>query len=46
MAELYFANASGWARYREHIKPDGMQEWVDYERLLIFTSGTEMVGIA
>ena len=45
-AELYFPNASGWARYRDHIRPDGMQEWVDAERMVIFNSGTEMVGIA
>ncbi len=44
MAELYFPDASGWDRYREQIKPDGMQHLiVDPE---VFYSGTEMVGIA
>lgn len=46
MAELYFADAAGWAAYREQIKPDGMAEWVDYDAMLVFKSGTEMVGIA
>ena len=45
MAELYFPDASGWARYREHIRPDGMEEWVDGDALLVYCSGTEMVGI-
>ncbi|MDP6564761.1 MAG: hypothetical protein QF578_08050 [Alphaproteobacteria bacterium] len=46
MAELYFPDASGWASYREHIQPDGMEQWVDYDAMRIFQSGTEMVGIA
>ena len=46
MAELYFPDAAGWASYREHIRPDGMGQWVDADALLIFNSGTEMVGIA
>lgn len=45
MAELYFPDASGWAAYREHIQPDGMAHWVDYDTMSIFCSGTEMVGI-
>lgn len=45
MAELYFPNASGWARYRENIKDDGMGKWIDRETMSIFHSGTEMVGI-
>ena len=43
LAELYFHDASGWARYRETIKPDGMERWV--ERALVLTSQTEMVGL-
>lgn len=46
MAELYFPDASGWAGYREHIRPDDMKQWVDYDATLVFNSGTEMVGIA
>ena len=46
MAELYFPDASGWARYREKIRPDGMERWVDAGATLVFQSGTEMVGIA
>ena len=45
MAELYFPNADGWAAYREHIKPDGMERWVDGERMAVLRSHTEMVGI-
>ncbi len=45
MAELYFPDSSGWAAYRDHIKPDGMSQWVDYDAMQIFHSGTEMVGI-
>jgi hypothetical protein len=45
MAELYFPDASGWAAYKEHIRPDGMEQWVDYDAMAIFQSGTEMVGI-
>ena len=44
MAELYFPDASGWARYREQIKPDGMQHRINTWE--VFYSGTEMVGIA
>lgn len=46
MAELYFPNASGWASYREHIRSDGMERWVNADAMLVFYSGTEMVGIA
>ncbi len=45
MAELYFADADCWAGYRERIRPDGMQAWVDPDATLSFHGGTEMVGI-
>jgi len=45
LAELYFPNADAWARLREEAKPDGMEQWVDAAGTLLFTSGTEMVGI-
>lgn len=45
MAELYFHDPSGWARYREHIRPDGMEEWVDREGTLVLRAHTEMIGI-
>ncbi|OUX24817.1 MAG: hypothetical protein CBE16_12780 [Rhodospirillaceae bacterium TMED256] len=45
MAELYFSDASAWAAYQKHIRPDGMEQWVDYDAMAIFHSGTEMVGI-
>lgn len=45
MAELYFHDPSGWAAYRETIKPDGMEKWVDGERMHVLRAHTEMVGI-
>jgi len=44
-AELYFPDASGWAGYRDHIRADGMERYVDAAATLVFYSGTEMVGI-
>jgi hypothetical protein len=45
MAELYFPNAEAWARLQEIAKPDGMERFVDGAGTLVFTSGTEMIGI-
>jgi hypothetical protein len=45
MAELYFPDASGWSRYREVMKPDGMERWVDGERTVVLRAHTEMIGI-
>ena len=43
MAELYFADPSGWERYQEVIQPDGMERFID--GVTVLTSDTEMVGI-
>ncbi|MGI9325579.1 MAG: EthD domain-containing protein [Pseudomonadales bacterium] len=45
MAELYFPNASGWARYKEVIQPDGMEQWVANDGTLVLRARTEMIGI-
>ena len=45
LAELYFPDESGWQGYRQTIKADGMEAWVDTERMKILRSDTEMVGI-
>ena len=45
LAELYFHDPSGWDRYRELIKPDGMEEWVDPAGMQVLRGTTEMVGI-
>jgi len=45
MAELYFADAAGWKRYRETIRPDGMERWVDPDATLALRGRTEMIGI-
>lgn len=45
MAELYFPDASGWSRYREVIRADGMERWVADEGTLALRGGTEMIGI-
>ena len=35
----------GWKRYRETIKPDGMEQWVDGGATLALRGRTEMIGI-
>ncbi len=45
MAELYFPDPSGWARYNEVIKPDGMEEWVDGWGTVVQAGLTEMIGL-
>ena len=45
MAELYFHDPDGWAGYRQRIKADGMERWVDGERMHVLRARTEMVGI-
>jgi hypothetical protein len=45
MAELYFHNASGWARYRARIEADGMEQWVDPQGTLVLRAHTEMIGL-
>jgi len=45
LAELYFHDPGGWDRYRELIKPDGMEEWVDSTGMQVLRGTTEMVGI-
>ena len=45
LAELYFHDISGWDRYRELIKPDGMQEWTDQAGRQVMLGTTEMIGI-
>jgi hypothetical protein len=45
LAELYFPDPSGWTRYRETIKPDGMERWVDPDNTIVLRARTEMVGI-
>lgn len=45
LAELYFHDPSGWDRYRELIKPDGMEEWVDPTGMQVLRGTTEMIGI-
>ena len=45
MAELYFHGPEGWAGYRQTIRPDGMEQWVDGERMHVLRAHTEMVGI-
>ena len=44
LAELYFHDPSGWDRYRELIKPDGMEEWVDPAGMQVLPGTTEMIG--
>ena len=45
MAELYYHDPKDSVRWRETIEADGMENWIDGERMLILSSQTEMVGI-
>ena len=45
MAELYFHDQSGWSRYRETIRPDGMEQWVDGDGTVVLHASTEMIGL-
>jgi hypothetical protein len=45
LAELYFHDASGWARYRELYQPDGIEQWVDAAATSMLSAGTELIGI-
>ena len=45
LAELYFHAPSGWDRYRELIKPDGMEQWVDTVGMQVLSGTTGMIGI-
>lgn len=45
LAELYFHDETGWAKYNEVIKPDGMEEWVDPRGTLALGGKTEMIGL-
>ncbi len=45
MAELYFRDPSGWARYGETITPDRFGPMVEREATVWFGSDTQMIGI-
>ena len=45
LAELYFEDPTGWARYRKIIEPDGMEQWVDRDGTLMLSARTEMIGL-
>ena len=45
MAELYYHDPEDSIRWRETIEADGMEKWIDGDRMLILSSQTEMVGI-
>lgn len=45
MAELYFPDAKAWDDCRRNMRRDGMQRRIDPGATLMFTAGTEMVGI-
>jgi hypothetical protein len=45
LAELYFHDEAGLSRYREVIKPDGMEEWVDRAGTHVLSGRTEMIGL-
>ena len=45
LAELFFHDPAGWARYRELIQPDGMEQWVDREGTLMLVARTHLIGL-
>lgn len=45
LAELYFPDASGYERWRDIIKPDGMEKWMEPQGTLVLRGHTEMIGI-
>ncbi len=45
MAELYFPDAAGWKRFRDTIRPDGMEQWVDPDGMVVLRASTEMIGL-
>jgi len=45
MAELYFADESGWADYQATITSDGMGQWLDGPGMVVMGSRTEFIGI-
>ena len=45
LAELYFPDERGWERYREIIRPDGMERWVETRGTVVLGARTEMVGV-
>ncbi|MCK9276054.1 MAG: EthD domain-containing protein [Syntrophales bacterium] len=45
LAELYFNNETDWIKYREAIKDDGMEEFLDLKKTRILKTKTEMIGI-
>ena len=45
MAELYFDNQQQFIDFNNELKPDGMERWVDPQKMTILGSTTKMVGI-
>ncbi len=45
LAELYFHDEAAWSKYRETIKPDGMEEWADRSLTAVLSGRTEMIGL-
>ena len=45
LAELFFHDPAGWARYRELVRPDGMEEWVDAAGTVALTARTHFIGL-
>ncbi|NKC10986.1 MAG: hypothetical protein GKR94_01895 [Gammaproteobacteria bacterium] len=45
LAELYFPSATEWHGFRKSVQPDGMEQWMDAKRTLVFHGDTDMIGI-
>jgi hypothetical protein len=45
MAELYFHNKEQFIEFNKTLTLDGMEKWIDPQKMTVLTSTTKMVGI-
>ena len=45
MAELYFSRPDQFLDFNKSLEPDGMERWIDAEKMSVLVSTTKMIGI-
>jgi hypothetical protein len=45
MAELYFSRRDQFLDFNKTLQPDGMEKWIDAEKMSVLVSTTKMIGI-
>ena len=45
MAELYFSRPDQFLDFNKSLEPDGMEKWIDAEKMSVLVSTTKMIGI-